>query len=171
MSQSVPLPNLDLELYQTVCPPRDTIRVPLISEPPETTSADPYHVTPAYYMQGMVRGQQAYLITNLLGGVSETLLQPQMVWTIGRCQDAGLYFADEALSRRHALIQYVRREGFYLVDLNSLNGTFVNGVQIKQRHLLVDGDRVQMANVVFTFFSTCRHRTLPSVHPEILAYA
>ena len=46
---------------------------------------------------------------------------------------------DQRLSRRHAAIQYVGRRGFYLVDLNSTNGSFINGRAIRGRNRLRDG--------------------------------
>ena len=76
-----------------------------------------------HYIQGVVQGQQSYIITNLLGG-SLTLFQPQMVWTVGRNRGAALPLRDRLLSRRHAVIMFVLQEGFNLVDLNSMNGSF-----------------------------------------------
>lgn len=122
-----------------------------------------------YYVQGIIQGQHAYLITNLLDGESQTLLQPQMVWTIGRNRQVAIPVYDKGLSRRHAVIQYIRRKGFCLIDLNSTNGSYVNNVRIKQRHTLADGDCVQMAGTAFMFYISQRCRTLDAIHPEVLA--
>ncbi|HEY9908317.1 MAG TPA: FHA domain-containing protein [Thermosynechococcaceae cyanobacterium] len=121
------------------------------------------------YVQGVVYGQQAYLITNLLRGESQTLFQPQMVWTIGRNREAALPLQERDLSRRHAVILYTSGEGFQLIDLNSMNGSFVNGSRVQQRCLLKDGDRLRLGSTDFTFLFSRSYRTLDSIHPEILA--
>jgi hypothetical protein len=113
--------------------------------------------------------QHAYLITNLMRDESQSLLQPQKVWTIGRNRDAALPLPDPMLSRRHAVILHIKNEGFYLVDLNSMNGSFVNGVRVQHRHLLQDGDRVCLGNTAFTFLVSDQVRALPAIHPEIVA--
>ncbi|WP_421655048.1 FHA domain-containing protein [Leptothermofonsia sp. ETS-13] len=120
------------------------------------------------YVQGVVQGQRVYVVTNLLGE-SEILLQPQMVWTIGRNREAALPLKDRAISRRHAVLLYVQEVGFQLIDLNSMNGSFVNGARIRQRHLLKDGDRIRLGSVNFTFFVSWGFRTLHPIHPEVLA--
>ncbi|UBF25205.1 FHA domain-containing protein [Kovacikia minuta CCNUW1] len=120
------------------------------------------------YIQGVVQGQRVYIITNLLGE-SESLVQPQMVWTIGRNREAALPLKDRAMSRRHAVLMFVREVGFQLIDLNSMNGSFVNGVRIQQRHILKDGDRVRVGSINFTFLISRSHRSLDAIHPEVLA--
>jgi hypothetical protein len=121
------------------------------------------------YVQGVMHGQQAYLITNLLKDESQTLVQSQQVWTIGRNREAAFPLQDPMLSRRHAVILHVKNEGFYLVDLNSMNGTFVNGTKVQHRHLLKDGDRISLGNVVFTFLVSSRVRSLAPIHPEVVS--
>ncbi|MEX0272540.1 FHA domain-containing protein [Leptolyngbyaceae cyanobacterium UHCC 1019] len=121
-----------------------------------------------HYIQGVVQGQHSYLITNLLGG-SLTLFQPQMVWTVGRNRGAALPLRDRLLSRRHAVIMFVLQEGFNLVDLNSMNGSFLNGNRIQQRQLLKDGDRIRLGSFEFNFFISQTSRTIEPIHPEVLA--
>uniref|UniRef100_A0A832H7U1 FHA domain-containing protein n=1 Tax=Oscillatoriales cyanobacterium SpSt-402 TaxID=2282168 RepID=A0A832H7U1_9CYAN len=124
---------------------------------------------PKYYVQGIVLGQRACIVTNLLSGGSQTLFQPQMVWTIGRNREAALPLRDRALSRRHAVILYVPEEGFYLVDLNSMNGSFVNGIRLQQRQLLKDSDRIRLGSFEFSFFTSKNARSIEPIHPEVLA--
>lgn len=121
-----------------------------------------------HYIQGVVQGPQSYIITNLLGG-SLTLFQPQMVWTVGRNRGAALPLRDRLLSRRHAVIMFVLQEGFNLVDLNSMNGSFLNGSRIQQRQLLKDGDRIRLGSFEFNFFISQTSRTIEPIHPEVLA--
>ena len=71
--------------------------------------------------------------------------------TIGRLPDCAVQLADPNASRRHA---QVRRQGeaVYVVDLNSTNGTKVNGVPIRQ-HRLSDGDIVTVGMTPIRFES------------------
>jgi hypothetical protein len=124
---------------------------------------------PRFYVQGIVHQRQAYLITNLIAGESQRLIQPQMVWTIGRNREAALPLRDRVLSRRHAVILYVPNDGFHLIDLNSMNGSYVNGLRIQQRQALMDGDRIRMGELEFNFFTSCASRTIEAIHPEVLA--
>ncbi|OLP16863.1 hypothetical protein BST81_19410 [Leptolyngbya sp. 'hensonii'] len=120
------------------------------------------------YIQGVVQGQHAYLITNLLDGESQTLLQPQMVWTMGRNRQVALPLPDKGLSRRHAAIQYVRRQGFYLIDLDSMNGCYINSIRIKRAHPLSDGDQIQLGHTTFTFFISRRYKNLDPIPTDEL---
>lgn len=117
---------------------------------------------------GVIQGEQAYLVTNLVNGKTQTLLQSQGIWTIGRDRQLAISIADRRLSRRHAVIQYIRNEGFYLVDLESTNGSFVNGEPIHGRLLLKDGDRVRLSSLAFSFFLCNDSQTLEDVPPDIL---
>jgi two-component system, cell cycle response regulator len=61
---------------------------------------------------------------------------------IGRMREVDLCIDDDGVSRRHCTIQPTPR-GALLVDLESHNGTFVDGVRIDQKTLGVD-DRFQI---------------------------
>jgi pSer/pThr/pTyr-binding forkhead associated (FHA) protein len=138
------------------------------AEPSETACQHPAS-TRLQYIQGIVQAQRAWIITNLLDGQSQTIFQPQMVWTVGRNREAALPLQDRAMSRRHAVILYVQNSGFQLIDLNSMNGSFVNGTRIQHRTWLKDGDRLRLGNTDFTFFfSSGRVRSAEVIHPEVL---
>ena len=68
---------------------------------------------------------------------------------IGRETAATLCLPEGAISRRHFQIERNGDE-FILTDLDSLNGTFVNGVPIKRR-ALQHGDRIAIGNSHFLF--------------------
>ena len=121
------------------------------------------------YVQGVAQSGQVYLLTNLLQDRSQMLLQSQNVWTIGRHRGAALSLSDRKLSRRHAVILYDADQGFYLIDLNSMNGSYVNGDRVQQRHLLHDGDRVCLGSIEFFFFTSQERHSLEPIHPEVLS--
>lgn len=58
---------------------------------------------------------------------------------VGRSDICDLYFNDERLSRQHFVIEEAA-DGFYIQDLNTTNGTMVNGVRIHQKRRLNQGD-------------------------------
>ncbi len=66
--------------------------------------------------------------------------------TIGRLADCDLTLEDSTVSREHAAV--VRRsDGWWVVDLNSTNGTRVNGRRTAE-HPLRPGDRLEFGDVV-----------------------
>jgi len=70
---------------------------------------------------------------------------------LGRAEDNQIQVTAANISRRHAVIEVF--EGGYLIkDLESQNGTFVNGDRITE-HALVNGDRIQIGTVHFVFRS------------------
>lgn len=70
---------------------------------------------------------------------------------IGRGSTCQIRLPDRKVSRRHARI-YLAQGSWYIQDLGSSGGTFVNGVQI-QTTPLQPGDRVTIGPDVLTFYS------------------
>jgi pSer/pThr/pTyr-binding forkhead associated (FHA) protein len=69
--------------------------------------------------------------------------------SIGRSPDAGVFLDDVTVSRNHALLVR-RRDGLYIDDLGSLNGTYVNRRRIES-HLLSDGDEIQVGKYKLSY--------------------
>jgi pSer/pThr/pTyr-binding forkhead associated (FHA) protein len=64
--------------------------------------------------------------------------------TVGRSAENDLVLdSDEFASTKHARIE-PRRDGVWVEDLDSTNGTFVNGMKVKQRHKLSPGDVIRV---------------------------
>lgn len=75
------------------------------------------------------------------------------VVNIGRADYNDLVFPDESVSTTHAKLQ--RREGVWvLVDLDSTNGTFVDGERIKGEAPLAPGANVRFGDVALVFEPT-----------------
>jgi pSer/pThr/pTyr-binding forkhead associated (FHA) protein len=119
------------------------------------------------YIVGMVQQGQPYLLTNLLGEQTQNLYQAQCCWLIGRAADAALSFPDRRLSRHHAVIRYCQEDGFYLADLRSTNGSFVNGEAVRYRRRLVEGDRIRVGSLSIQFYASPEAQRLPSVPQEV----
>jgi adenylate cyclase len=71
--------------------------------------------------------------------------------SIGRSAINELVVADEKVSRRHALIHLQGAKEYWLVDLGSSNGTYVNGRRAAQPLQLHDGARIQIGSFEWTF--------------------
>lgn len=64
---------------------------------------------------------------------------------IGRDDASDVQVLDSEISRRHAAIRYEGEEGgLILVDLNSRNGTSVNGVRVEKQAVIDVGDKIQL---------------------------
>ncbi len=68
---------------------------------------------------------------------------------IGRDPSNGLAISDLSLSRRHCLLSR-EQDKFKICDLDSRNGTFVNGSAISEYHL-THGDQISVGESVFVF--------------------
>ena len=73
--------------------------------------------------------------------------------SMGRAPENGLVLADEQISRRHAIIQAQGVGEFWLVDLGSANGTYVNGRRVTQPQALHRGDVIRLSGVEMEFHS------------------
>jgi adenylate cyclase len=70
---------------------------------------------------------------------------------IGRSEQANVRLEDPGVSRQHATIR--RDSGrYWLVDLGSSNGTFVNDMVVTHAQLLHNGDRLQVGTAQLVFF-------------------
>jgi hypothetical protein len=70
--------------------------------------------------------------------------------TVGRDPKAEVAVEDRTLSRRHCRI-YAGTDGWRVTDLNSKNGTFVNGAPVLD-DLLAEGDRIELGETVISVF-------------------
>jgi len=68
---------------------------------------------------------------------------------IGRATDCDVRINDHSLSRRHARIQ-AGADGYYAVDLQSTNGTYINDVPTAMCKLK-DGDYLRCGNCIYRF--------------------
>ena len=90
-------------------------------------------------------------------------LQSEMC--VGRDPDCEIVITERQVSRRHARF-HATSKGIQLEDLNSKNGTHINGEQITNPILLKDGDVIQIAFAQqFAFLSS--DATLPLDESEL----
>ncbi len=92
-------------------------------------------------------GVEPEVVTLMVDGAKHTIDRQSVV--IGRSKDCDIRIADPNSSRRHA---EVRQEGtaYWLVDLDSTNGTAVNGRR-QQRARLENDDRITIGSTELVF--------------------
>ncbi len=76
------------------------------------------------------------------GGQRWRLDRPEII--IGRSPTCDIILPDRQVSRRHARI-FREGETYFVEDLGSKNGTWVNGVPVREPTALQDGDEIQIA--------------------------
>lgn len=90
---------------------------------------------------------------------------------IGRGAQANLILKDELASRQHAEVFRAEGEGgrpdFYVQDLLSTNGSYVNGERLLAPRLLADGDKIKIGNhlIVFSLLEEAEAAALFSSQP------
>ena len=106
-----------------------------------------FHAAPAY--AEAPRGPDGWLVVergagldhgrrfDLIGGLS-----------IGRSKEADVQIEDRYASSLHARV-FSREGRFYVEDMNSTNGTLLNGGTLQGEAELIDGDSVQIGDTVF----------------------
>ena len=73
---------------------------------------------------------------------------------IGRAPDCDLAVRDILLSRRHCRVEEHAATGWTLIDLDSKNGTYVNGQKLSAPHLLAGYDVVQIGRARIVYYAS-----------------
>jgi Nif-specific regulatory protein len=70
--------------------------------------------------------------------------------SLGRSPACEVAIPDPSVSRRHCVIRRAGNGHFEIEDLDSYNGTFVNGLRVRG-HLLADGAEIMVGEIAFVF--------------------
>jgi hypothetical protein len=122
------------DLRRTVAPAPDATgfhAAPAFAEPPR--GPDGWLI--AERGGGLQQGQRF----DLIGGLS-----------IGRSKEADVQIDDRYASSLHARV-FSREGRFYVEDMNSTNGTLLNGATLQGEAELIDNDNVQIGDTAFRF--------------------
>lgn len=79
-----------------------------------------------------------------------TMIGRPMSTTATDTTGSQLLLDDPTVSRRHAVIEY-RRQGFWLIDQRSRNGTYVGGERVLNPVCLKHNDRITFSRIEFEF--------------------
>ncbi len=113
----------------------------------------------------------ALVVISPSGNRSRIPIEP-LPFAIGRQADNHLVLRDNRASRSHARL-FKDGEDYYVEDLNSRHGVFVNGEKIT-RHKLLNSDRIDFGfqdsyKLIFTLEEDEIHRLLDQISPPIAA--
>jgi sigma-B regulation protein RsbU (phosphoserine phosphatase) len=90
----------------------------------------------------------AYLVTLKGPDTGRQFLLEQDVMVLGRQTDSGICLESQAVSRHHARILRVD-SNFFVEDMGSSNGTYINGSRIRERVPLTEKDTLQIGPYIF----------------------
>ncbi len=96
--------------------------------------------------------RQAVLLVMTGPSTGQTVyLEAKSKWSLGRGLDGDIVFQDESVSRNHCTIRHAGDDRWVLEDLQSSNGTWVNGEKIREVELRAD-DKIQLGSAIVVKF-------------------
>lgn len=104
----------------------------------------------------------AYIELTMDGQVRQFPLEQGDAFYIGRSDKSNIVIADDRISRYHAMVQYRDDDQFYITDMGSRNGTYVNGSRISAPVMLQPGDELRIGNQELKF----HRRTVTEAAPK-----
>jgi adenylate cyclase len=110
----------------------------------------------------------AYLEAEIDGQAHRFSLAGENIFRIGRSDKNNVVLTDDLASRNHAMLQRSEEGRFYITDLGSSNGTFVNGARISAPVILQPGDRIGIGNHEFSFHQEVPGQTAAIEEPDEL---
>jgi FHA domain len=117
-----------------------------VSPAPDATG---FHAAPAF-AEGP-RGPDGWLIAERGGGLERDQRFDLIGGlSVGRSKEADVRIDDRYASSIHARV-FSREGRFYVEDMNSTNGTLLNGATLQGEAELIDGDSVQIGDTIFRF--------------------
>ncbi|MBW4691007.1 MAG: FHA domain-containing protein [Lyngbya sp. HA4199-MV5] len=102
----------------------------------------------------MTTGRTAFLTTNLPDNRATHVTSVGTSWLVGRSTNCAISINNASISRCHAVIGHCPDRGFYIMDVGSSNGTFVNCRRLAalEQRFLNDGDLVELSHTRMEFF-------------------
>jgi FHA domain-containing protein len=115
-----------------------------IAPAPDATG---FHAAPAF--AEAPRGPDGWLVAERGGGLErEQRFDLIGGLSIGRSKEADVRIDDRYASSLHARV-FSREGRFYVEDMNSTNGTLLNGATLHGEAELIDGDKIQIGDTIF----------------------
>ena len=106
-----------------------------------------FHAAPAY--SEAPRGADGWLVVERGGGLERDQRFDLIGGlSVGRSKEADVRIEDRYASGIHARV-FSREGRFYVEDMNSTNGTLLNGATLHGEAELIDGDTVQIGDTIF----------------------
>jgi len=94
----------------------------------------------------------AKLVVQAPGAEPQDLPLEKAVITLGRDSECDVVLDFDYVSRRHARVEQAGSD-YALIDMDSTNGTFLNGQRVEGRQALMAGDRIEIGDLSITFLA------------------
>jgi hypothetical protein len=108
-----------------------------------------FHAAPAF-AEGS-RGSEGWLVVERGGGLERDQRFDLIGGlSIGRSKEADVRIDDRYASSLHARV-FSRQDRFFVEDMNSTNGTLLNGATLQGEAELIDRDTIQIGDTAFRF--------------------
>lgn len=114
----------------------------------------------------VARLNDPYLVLHTDAGRRQLPLLGSAYWTFGRSDGNTMVLPDCWISRHHAMLQRMDGGEFFLIDLGSRNGTFVNGRRVSVPAPLRNGDVITFGQTDLQF-----HTPAVEVQPAAIGTA
>ncbi len=132
--------------------PRRTIQVEVATAEPGASSASSTQVLSTTSQQeSLQKTRRAILLLQTPNGAHPIPLESTLL-TLGRGLNNDVILEDTRVSRHHAQLRYKTRR-FWVTDLNSTNGTYINGERVSEADLR-NGDVLSLGGLELTFRET-----------------
>jgi FHA domain len=117
-----------------------------VSPAPDATG---FHAAPAF--AEAPRGPDGWLVVERGGGLERDQRFDLIGGlSVGRSKEADVRIDDRYASSLHTRV-FSREGRFYAEDMNSTNGTLLNGASLQGEAELIDGDTIQIGDTIFRF--------------------
>jgi len=93
----------------------------------------------------------AYLVITNPNGEKKVTLGEGYMWKVGRHEENDVVIPSDIVSRQHAMLQRSEDGTYYLIDMGSRNGSFVNGSRVSVPVGLQDGDQISLGDSLLSF--------------------
>jgi hypothetical protein len=90
------------------------------------------------------------IVTDTRGDAQKVELDVNKSVFVGRAKTNNLSFDDDSMSRQHFVIE-AEDDAFFITDLQTTNGTFLNGVRINEKRKLAYNDVITAGHEKFVF--------------------
>lgn len=125
------------------------LNVPGDTDSDDLTQIDQTFTVPESLLRTMPRSLQFTLHGEQGHLAGESVILTSRQFVIGRTM-GDLLIPDPRLSRKHTQIEILSRDIYYIKDLASRNGTYVNDQRVSYGRLC-DGDRIRVGSSIFLF--------------------
>ncbi|WP_370500385.1 FHA domain-containing protein [Mycolicibacterium sp. jd] len=103
-------------------------------------------------LQGQLPRGSALLVVQRGPNAGSRFRLDQPITSVGRHPASDIFLDDVTTSRRHAEFRRVNGN-WEVVDMNSLNGTYLNGQPLHDKAALADGDQIQFGKFRLMFLA------------------